>query len=129
MTEKLFEILSCRYKNRDKNKPYVFWHRYRSAKENKWVEGPYKSRKRLLRGLCNKVKVKPFGFHALRHFGASVLENANVNIGSIQRLLGHERRTTTEVYLHSIGESEREAMNVFEQIVKKSHSKSHSFSS
>ena len=56
-----------------------------------------------------------FRFHALRHFGASVLERANVPIGSIQRLLGHENRTTTQIYLHSIGEAEREAMAVFEQ--------------
>jgi integrase len=125
MTEKLFEILSRRYQNKDKDKPWVFWHRYWSRKESKWVEGPFKSRKKLLRSLCNKVSVKPFCFHALRHFGASVLDNANVNIGSIQRILGHERRTTTEIYLHSIGESEREAMNVFEQITKKSHTKSH----
>ena len=43
------------------------------------------------------------------------LERANVSIGSIQRILGHENRSTTEIYLHSIGEAEREAMEVFEQ--------------
>jgi len=59
--------------------------------------------------------VRYFRFHALRHFGASVLERANVPIGSIQRLLGHKNRTTTQIYLHSIGEAEREAMAVFEQ--------------
>ena len=53
--------------------------------------------------------------HALRHLGASVLDRANVNLGSIQRILGHEDRTTTEIYLHSIGEAEREAMKVFEK--------------
>ena len=46
---------------------------------------------------------------AFRHFGASLLEQANVPIGSIQRILGHEHRSTTELYLHSIGDSEREA--------------------
>jgi len=44
------------------------------------------------------------------------LERANIPIGSIQRLLGHENRTTTEIYLHSIGEAERVAMAVFEQV-------------
>ena len=53
---------------------------------------------------------------ALRHHGASVLERANVPIGSIQRRLGHENRTTSEIYLHSIGESEREALAVFEKV-------------
>jgi hypothetical protein len=47
--------------------------------------------------------------------GASVQDRANVNLGSIQRLLGRENRTTAEIYLHSIGEAEREAMKVFEQ--------------
>ncbi len=75
--------------------------------------------------LCKKAGVRYFRFHALRHHGASILDNANVNIGSIQRILGHENRSTTEIYLHSIGESEREAMKVFEQITEVSHTDSH----
>lgn len=65
--------------------------------------------------LCRKVGVRYFRFHALRHFGASVMERANVPIGSIQRILGHENRTTTEIYLHSLGNAEWEAMAAFEQ--------------
>ena len=61
------------------------------------------------------------------HIGwmTNILDNANVNIGSIQRILGHENRKTTEIYLHSVGESEREAIRVFEEVLKKSHTKSH----
>ncbi len=33
----------------------------------------------------------------------------------------HENRTTTEIYLHSMGESGREAMRIFEAISEKSH--------
>jgi len=44
-----------------------------------------------------------------------VLEQANVPVGSIQRILGHESRTTTEIYLHSIGDSERIAMDVLNE--------------
>jgi hypothetical protein len=62
------------------------------------------------------AEVPYFRYHPLRHLGASILDHANVNIGSIQRILGHENRTTTEIYLHSIGESEREAMKVFEKV-------------
>ncbi|MBM4284864.1 MAG: hypothetical protein FJ128_06395, partial [Deltaproteobacteria bacterium] len=58
-------------------------------------------------------------------FGASVLERANIPIGSIQRLLGHENRTTTEIYLHSIGEAEREAMAIYERVSRDSHTESH----
>jgi integrase len=80
--------------------------------------------------LCRKVGVRYFRFHALRHFGASVLDRANVPIGSIQRILGHENRTTTEIYLHSIGEAEREAMAVYERAcqetpLEKSHTQIH----
>jgi len=68
---------------------------------------------------------KYFRFHALHHFGASVMEANNVPVGSIQRILGHENRTTTEIYLHSIGDSERQAMAVFERVSGNSHTDSH----
>jgi integrase len=74
----------------------------------------------------NKAKVKYFRFHALRHFGASMLDSANVPIGSIQRILSHENRSTTENYLHSIGDSERQAMDVLNaQFENFSHTNSH----
>ncbi len=66
--------------------------------------------------LCRKAGVRYFRYHAWRHFGASRLERAHVPISSIQRLLGHENRTTAELYLHASGEAEREAMAVFQQV-------------
>jgi integrase len=55
-----------------------------------------------------------------------MLDQAGVPIGSIQCILGHENRSTTEIYLHVIGNSEREAMDMlnagFETF---SHTKSH----
>ena len=125
MTNRLYEVLSCLYKKRDKSKPWVFWHRYWSREKKEWVEGPFQVRSKIMTTLCKKAGVKYFRFHALRHFGASVLDNANVNIGAIQRLLGHENRKTTEIYLHSVGETEREAMRVFEDASEKSHTDSH----
>ena len=115
MTSTLYTTLLRRYRNRDKDKPWVFWQRYWSRKEGKFVEGPYQDRKKIMGTLCRKVGVRYFRFHALRHFGASVLDRENVSISSIQRILGHENRTTTEIYLHSIGEAEREAMAVYER--------------
>jgi integrase len=53
------------------------------------------------------------------------MDNGNVPIGTIQRILGHENRSTTEIYLHSIGHAEREAMSVYELARKKSHIESH----
>jgi len=78
-----------------------------------------------MRALCRKAGVKYFRFHALRHSGASLMDACNVPIGSIQRILSHENRTTTEIYLHSIGESERAAIAVFEKARQKSHTDSH----
>jgi integrase len=125
MTNKLFQVLSHRFEHRDKGKPWVFWHRYWDRKKKEWIEGPYKDRKMIMRTLCRRAGVKYFRFHPLRHLGASILDRANINIGSIQRILGHENRTTTEIYLHSIGESEREAMRVYERISEESHTESH----
>lgn len=115
LNKKLFGILSQRYKDRDKDKPWIFWHRYWSRKIGEWVEGPYRDRKKIMTTLCNKAGVKYFRYHALRHFGASMLDHDNVPIGTVQRILGHENRLTTEIYLHSIGECERVAVDCLDR--------------
>jgi integrase len=125
MTIRLHQVLSRRYEFRDKRHPWVFWHRFWNRKKKEWMEGPYKERKRVMKTLCKKAGVRYFRFHPLRHQGASLLDRANVNIGSIQRILGHENRSTTEIYLHSIGEAEREAMRIFERMTENSHTDSH----
>jgi len=125
MTNRLLQGLSHRHEHREKGNQWVFWHRYWDPKKKEWIEGPYKERKKIMKTLCKKAGVRYFRYHALRHLGASIMDNANVNIGSIQRILGHENRTTTEIYLHSIGESEREAMKIFEEVSEKSHTESH----
>ena len=48
------------------------------------------------------------------------MDGNNVPLGSIQKILGHENRKTTEIYLHSIGDAERQAMAIYEQARKKS---------
>lgn len=124
MTEKLYEVLTSRYEKRHDDKPWVFWHRYFSRKEGKWVEGPYSERKKFMKTLCKKAGVRYFRFHALRHSGASLMENNNVSIGTIQRVLGHENRKTTEIYLHTIGNAERDAFKVYEEARQNSQTKS-----
>ncbi len=125
MTERLYTLLSRRYASRNSRMPWVFWHRYWSRKQSKMIEGPHERRKRLMKGLCKKAGVRYFNLHALRHSGASVMDSLGVPIGSIQRILGHENRTTTEMYLQSLGESERQAMAVFEEASNNSHTNSH----
>jgi len=124
MTLKLYEVLYRRYTARDTTKSWVFWHRYWNPKEQQWNEGLYKDRKRLMKTLCNKAGVRYFRYHALRHAGASLMENCNISIGVIQKVLGHESRTTTEIYLHNLGGIEREAMAIYEH-ARQSHTESH----
>lgn len=125
MTQRLHDVLKERYENRNPDRPWVFWHRYWSRKAGKFCEGPYGDRKKLMKRLCEKAGVRYFRFHPIRHSGASIMDGNNVPIGAIQRILGHENRKTTEIYLHSIGDLEREAINVFERAREKSHTKSH----
>lgn len=125
MTSKLYEVLQRRFNNRDPEKPWVFWHKYWSRKKGQFCEGPYGDRKQIMKALCAKAGVRYFRFHPIRHSGASTMDGNNVPIGAIQRILGHENRTTTEIYLHSIGNTEREAMNAFERAREKSHTDSH----
>ena len=128
MTRKLHEILSRRHENRDPEKPWVFWHRYWSRKKGCFVEGPFGDRKKTMKKLCEKAGVKYFRFHPIRHSGASIMDSENVPIGAIQRILGHENRKTTVIYLHSIGDLEKDAMAAFESAREKSHTESHTAS-
>jgi len=125
MTQQLFEMLSRRHTQRDPSKPWVFWHSYWNNKGGERVEGPYKNRRKALKALCKKAGVKYSGFHALRHSGASVMENNNVPLGDIQKILGHENISTTEIYLHTLGDSQRRAIEIYEQARIKSHTDSH----
>jgi len=125
MTLRLKKILMRRYAGRKKDIPWVFWHEFTSSKTGIKQIGPFTERKRIMKTLCKEAGVRYFRFHAFRHASASVMDSKNVPIGAIQRILGHENRTTTEIYLHSIGDLERDAMSVFEQARKKSHTKSH----
>jgi hypothetical protein len=55
--------------------------------------------------LCKRAGVRPFGFHALRRFVASVLQDSKkVDLKKIQLLLGHANLTTTQRYIYHLGE-------------------------
>ncbi len=79
--------------------PYVF--------VNPATHGPYRRNQpsicRMLKRLCREAGVREFGFHALRHYFASMLVSTNkVTLCDIQHMLGHQRATTTDTYLHSL---------------------------
>jgi len=53
------------------------------------------------------------------------MDKNNVPIGAIQGILGHENRKTIEIYLHSIGQAERDAIAVYERANREFHTESH----
>lgn len=115
MTQRLHRILSRRFQDRDPAKPWVFWHTYTSRRSGDQGKGPYKDRNKIMRTLCQKAGVRYFRFHALRHASASIMDYSGARIGDIQRILGHENRKTTEIYLHTIGDGQREAIAILEK--------------
>ena len=71
---------------------------------------PYGYRSKFLKNACKKAKVKVFTYHNLRHYGASLLADAGVPLTTIQYLLGHEKVTTTDIYLQAISATAKSAV-------------------
>ena len=59
-------------------------------------------------------------WHDFRHQTASTLAQKGASLTNIQKILGHERATTTDHYLQSLGESVREAMGLLEGVFTES---------
>jgi len=93
-------------------------HKQGSASEwvfpNPRTGDPYQERGKFMRQLCADAGVKRFGFHAIRHLTASILDSHGVPLTDIQRILRHRRRTTTERYVHEI-RSLRTSLKVLER--------------
>jgi integrase len=64
---------------------------------------PFKHRQHSMKKLCNRAKVKPFGFHAIRHLTASILYKKGNPVSAIQAILRHKSPNTTTRYLRTIG--------------------------
>lgn len=72
----------------------------------------------MLKRLCEKAEVKEFGFHSLRHFFASrMMASGEANIVEVQAALGHQRTTTTDIYLRSMSSSIAHLAGVIEGAV------------
>ena len=98
MTQKLGDVMRRRWKNRNKDSLYVFCHPDGSRYTR---DDPYI--KKFMPELCKKAKVKPFGFHAIRHRVAAILmDSGKATLSDIQYFLRQRRATTTEIYLRSL---------------------------
>jgi integrase len=96
---------------------------WKSRKQEQWVfynekEGTrYNRRPKLMKGLCTRAGIKPYGFHAIRHFSGTYAHDVlKVPTGVLSGILGHEEKRTTEIYLHSIDEAARDAMTRMEGV-------------
>jgi len=107
MVQETFNALRYAWKNRDRTSPYVF--------TNPLTKRNYGYRDKFLDTLCRRAGVPEFGYHALRHHTASILAERGAPLTDIQKILGHERPTTTDNYLQSLGESVRVAMGLLEK--------------
>ena len=84
---------------------------------------PFKVRQKFTKRLCEKAKVKAFGFHAIRHLTASILYRKGYSLAHIQAVLRHQNPNTTSRYLRSLGlEQVREALEEGPEKSSKSNS-------
>ncbi len=64
---------------------------------------PYQYRIHVMKKLCKKAGVRPFGFHAIRHLTATILAQSDVPMIQISQILRHRNLGTTERYLQRLG--------------------------
>ena len=100
MTEKLEKYLLWQWEHRPVVSEYVF---VNPDKDSPYYGQPYKYRQHFMRKICKRAKVKPFGFHAIRHLTATILYHEGVPISVIQSILRHKSPNTTERYLKKLG--------------------------
>ncbi len=110
MSDDLYASLLWWWHNRTlKNSPHVFV----SDQPGIHFGNPYTARRRFMAGPCKRAGVRPFGFHALRRYVASVLADTHkVSAKTIQRILRHKNIYTTERYIQNINRDLRGTMNL-----------------
>ena len=70
----------------------------------------------VLRPVCKQLGLPVITWHGFRHTGATLAADAGVPHRTIQALLGHGSSSTTDLYVHSIAESEQQAMDKIGQL-------------
>ena len=66
--------------------------------------------------LCKKAGVKKFGFHAIRHHVAMILEDSGkATMREIQKMLPHKRSTTTDNYLKGLFPAMKQVASILDK--------------
>jgi integrase len=78
-------------------------------------------RKRKLQPLLSALEIPQAGFHAFRHFNASLLDSLRVSLKTIQERLGHalSGSLTLDVYTHSEWPENVEAAQRAGEVIEK----------
>ncbi len=82
---------------------YVFICLDKTALTKEYYLKPFTKRIHVMSRICQEIKIKPFGYHAIRHFTASHLFAKGYAVSTVQTILRHKAATTTERYLRTIG--------------------------
>lgn len=108
MSKELRAALQDQYNTRLKKSDYVFQVRTKASES---YGGRFEDRKHFVKKLSLKVLGKPYGYHSLRRFFASIqADKFQTSLPTLQKLLGHSRATTTERYIEVISSDQQEAI-------------------
>ena len=127
MSATLHRCFNKRWDERDKSSPNVF---------TKPGGGMYTKNdmciREMMARLCKKAGVRKFGFQAIRHHVAMILEDSGkATLREIQKMLRHKRPTTTDNYLKGLSPSMKKVASILDkpkksylQVVETSKSRS-----
>ena len=109
MNQDIYSLLHLMWDKRRQDK-WVFW--------NARTEDRFNRRPKVMKFTCARAGVPLYGLHALRHFAATYAHDIQkVPTGVLSGILGHESKRTTEIYLHSVPEAQRQALIQLEGLV------------
>ncbi len=104
MLEELRDSIRWWWEHRTyKDIPYLFACEDDMEVNEQHLGQPFTDRRKMLKILCEKAKVKYFGWHAIRHLTATILFHSGYSVAEIQPILRHKSPNTTERYLRSLG--------------------------